>query len=384
MIQFVENDSEKIINNLVAQFEAALGEKLQPSDERTLFLYQFAQVLVQLNSTINDTGNQVLLRYARGTGLDAIGELLGVKRSPATYASCIMKFTLAAIQTNSVVIPKGTRATPDGYTYFATEKDLIIPAGSLTGEVEAIATQEGSSCNGYAEKTIKYIVDNVQFLKEVENTTETTGGTDQESDDSLRERIRLAPESYSTAGTSESYIYWAKTASTDVGDVVVYSPVNDTSLSTEEREAGAGRVYIYITKKDGTIPDVENNENDRALLDKVAEVVSAKDKRPLTDFVTVLAPTVVEYSVNLGYYIAEEDEMNAATIDKKVKDAVSEYIAWQGAKIGRDINPDKLRYLVLNAGASRVDIQSPTFQTLSKMENAKLVNQSITALGISE
>ena len=64
-VKFVDYESEKIISELVSQFEAVLGTTLQPSDERRLFLNQLAQVIVSINANINDVGNQVLLRTSR-------------------------------------------------------------------------------------------------------------------------------------------------------------------------------------------------------------------------------------------------------------------------------------------------------------------------------
>lgn len=379
-VKFTGYDSETIVSRLVAQFENALGETLQPSDERRIFLNQLAQVVVQIGAEINHTGNQVLLRYASGESLDAIGEMFGVKRLPSAYAKCTLEFTLSEAQSMNVVIPRGTRATPDGNVYFATDKELLIKAGETSGTVEATATQTGVSNNGFSIGQIKYIVDNVQFLSKVSNTTASIGGTDGETDDSLRERIRLVHESYSTAGCADGYIYWAKSASADVGDVEVYSPVNDASLTEEERKAGAGEVYVYILKSDGTIPTADD-----PLLTTVYKSVSAKDKRPLTDKVTVAPPTAVKYSINFKYYISEEDEIRATDIRAKVAESVDAYVKWQGEKIGRDINPDKLRNLILNAGASRVTMTSPTFTSVNNRHIA-LLNGSIIAEyeGISE
>lgn len=377
-IKFVEYDSETIIATLVAQFEKATGETLQPSDERRMFLNQLAQVIVGINANINDTGNQVLLRYARGENLDAIGELLGIERLRASYAKCPLKFTLSAPQTQNITIPKGTRATPNGTVYFATDEMLIIPAGSTVGIVNATATNAGTLNNGFAIGEIKYIVDNVQYLKSVENTEVSKSGTEEESDDSFRERIRLVPESFSTAGCSDGYIYWAKSASADVGDVVIYSPVNDSTLTEEERAAGAGIVKVYILNADGNLPSKE-------LIDLVYKSVSAKDRRPLTDKVEVLAPETKKYSINLKYYISSEDEINATDIERKVDQAVTEYVTWQGSKIGRDINPDKLRNLILNAGASRIVMTSPTFLELKDTQVALLDGEIIADLeGVSE
>lgn len=355
MLNFVDYNSESVISELVAQFEKALGETLQPSDERRMFLNQLAQVIIALNANINNSGNQVLLRYSRGDSLDAIGELFGVERLSAESAKCDLKFTLSAAQENAVVIPKGTRATPDGSIYFATDNALTIPAGATEGVVSATATVAGTSNNGYTIGQIKYIVDNVPFLSSVSNTTISTGGTDEEDDDSLRERIRLAPESFSTAGCVDGYIYWAKSAHVNVGDVSVVSP-------------SAGCVDIYILKADGTIPEGEPWLNDVQL------AVSAKDKRPLTDKVEVKTPTPNDYSINFEYYVSEDDELNVADIKVKVREAVHKYAKWQSEKIGRDINPDKLRSLVLNAGASRVILTSPNFTTLDNTKVAKLTS----------
>lgn len=379
-INFVDYDSENIIAELVSQFEAVTGETLQPSDERRIFLNQLAQVIVGLNANINDTGNQVLLRTARGETLEALGEFWGVERIGAKTARTTLKFTLSEAQKVPVVIPMGTRATPDGTTYFATVGVLEIPVGSIDGSIEAVCLTGGAIGNGYTAGQIKYVVDNVPFLAGVENIEKTSGGADEESDDSLRERIRLAPESLSTAGTVEGYEYYARSASADVGDVVVYAPANDTTLTEEERAAQAGRVYVYILKADGTIPDV----SDRVLTD-VANAVTAKNVRPLTDFVTVSAPKVVTYSINLSYYISADNLSRVDEIKTAVSNAIAEYVKWQDTKIGRNISPDKLRNLMYNAGASRVIITTPEYTEVSDRSIAQLTGEvTATYEGLSE
>lgn len=356
MLNFVDYNSESVISELVAQFEKAVGETLQPSDERRIFLNQLAQVVILLNANINDSGNQVLLRYSRGDALDAIGEMFGVERLPAESAKCTLKFTLST-DDSTVVIPKGTRATPDGNIYFATDNALIIPVGATEGIVSATATVAGTANNGYTIGQIKYIVDNVPYLSSVANTTVSAGGTDEEDDDSLRARIRLAPESFSTAGCVDGYIYWTKSANINVGDVTVVSP-------------SAGCVDIYILKADGTIP----TEEDEPWLDEVRAFVSARDKRPLTDRVTVKTPEPIDYAIKFDYYITEDDALNVTEIKAKVREAVTKYAKWQSEKIGRDINPDKLRSLVLNAGASRVVLTSPDFMALENTQIARLTS----------
>jgi len=71
---------------------------------------------------------------------------------------------------------------------------------------------------------IDELVDTLPFIDSVENTTASDGGADEEDDDTLAERIFLAPSEYSTCGTEDSYIFHAKSASTLVNDVSVSSP----------------------------------------------------------------------------------------------------------------------------------------------------------------
>jgi phage-related baseplate assembly protein len=379
-LNFVEYDSEAIIAELVSQVEEATGETIQPSDERRLFINALAQVIVGINANINDTGNQVLLRTARGETLDALGEFWGVERIGAKTARTTLIFTLSEAQSDTVVIPTGTRATPDGKIYFATTGTLTIAAGSTEGSIEAKCLTDGAIGNGYTAGQVKYIVDNVPFLAGVTNAEETSGGADRESDDSLRDRIRLAPEKLSTAGTIEGYEYYARSASSDVGDVVIYSPANDTALTEAERAAGAGKIFVYILKADGSIPSV----SDKVLTD-VANVVSAKNVRPLTDFVTVSAPEAITYSIKLSYYISGDNAANVEDIKIAVGRAITEYIAWQDTKIGRNINPDKLRNLILNAGASRVIITTPEYTDVSDRRVAQITGEVIaTYEGLSE
>lgn len=363
MIKFADYDSKDITSAIVEQFENALGEKLQPSDERRIFLNTLAQVVIGLKATVNDTGNQVLLRYARGDALDAIGEVFGVERLAEGYATCVLEFTLSEAQPSNVTIRKGTRATPDGKVYFATNEALTISAGNTTGTVSATALSAGSEHNGYEEGQIRYIVDYTPYLSSVRNTTVSVNGTDKESDDSYRERIRLAPESFSTTGCEEGYIFWTKSADAGIGDVTVTSP-------------SAGEVNIYVKKADGTVllsgetdPNVLIEWHD--WLSSIQEKVGAKDKRPLTDKVNVLCPQTINFGVQFNYYIAEEDVSNKDEIKAKVRNAVREYVKWQTAKIGRDINPDKLRNFVLSAGASRVVLNAPSsFVALNKSQLA--------------
>ncbi len=90
-----------------------------------------------------------------------------------------------------------------------------------------------------------------------------------------------------------------------------------------------------------------------------------EDKRPLTDNLSIVAPTAVNYTINFTYYISSSNTDIVETIKTNVTKAVNQYISNQKNKIGKDINPDELIELVRKAGAKRLVITSPTFTTVN-------------------
>lgn len=116
------------------------------------------------------------------------------------------------------------------------------------------------------------LVDPLPYVDSVQNATVTAGGADKESDESYRERIHEAPESFSDAGSYGAYTFFAKSANPDIADVFITSP-------------SPGEVKIVPLMTGGEIPEEE-------VLKDVLEACNDKTVRPLTDQVSVQAPTV--------------------------------------------------------------------------------------------
>ena len=365
-INFVTVDAEQITSELINDFESYTGETLHPGDARRLFLQGFAYVLVNLINNINTTGRSNLLRYAYGSTLDALGELYGVVRLAAQSAKTTVRFTLSEAQPGAITIPAGTRVTPDGKLFYSTDSVLTIAAGSTTGDVSATALEAGTSGNGYTAGQVNKLVDGNAYVASIANTTTTSGGADAESDDDYRERLRKAPYSYSTAGPIQAYEYWAKNANSDVGDVYINS-------------SSAGNITIYVLKSGGVIP-----ASDDAVIATVLAACSDSSRRPLTDNVSVVPATASNTTIDMEYYISPDNSANSAAIQSAVAAAVDAYKAWQTAVIGRTINPDELRKLVLNAGASRVDITAPARATLTTGQVAQFTATSVLYEGLGE
>ncbi|KMT23016.1 baseplate assembly protein [Clostridium cylindrosporum] len=376
-IQFVEVDSSKIQSDLINSFEEALGETLYPSDERRIFLQQEVQVIVGLKNDINDSAKQNLLRYARGQYLEALGEPSRTERLPAQRAKAPFKYSLSELQTFDVLIPKGSRVSPDGELYFETIADAIVKAGTKDIETVIIATDSGEKYNDFEIGQIKILVDPIPYVESGINTGISFGGADIEDDDRYRERIRLAPESFSTTGPEGAYKYYAKSADLSISDVAVTSP-------------SPGVVRLTVLCKDGAIPQ-------QGMLDKVLSICSDRSVRPLTDKVEVGPPSIKTYDITLTYYLDREYATQEGLYRQAIEGengAIKNYISWQQECLGRDISVDELRYKIQDAAVyydsnnikhtavRRVQITLPIATIVGETEVAKVGLVSVVYGGL--
>lgn len=365
-VEFLETDAETIKAEIITGYEEASGRTLAAGDPVRLYLLSLAAVIIQQRTAVNLAAQQNLLSYAQDGYLDALGTLLSVTRLSESKAVTTIKFTLSQALATVYTIPAGTEVT-NGVVTFATDKALDIPKGELTGSVTASCTVAGTVGNDYLAGQVNTIVKPMTFVEKAENTTITTGGSEAESDESLAERIRLAPNSFSVAGPEKAYVYHAKSVSSSVLDVSVTSPT-------------PGEVDVYVLLAGGELPSQET-------LEQIAAYLSDETIRPLTDFVKVLAPKAVNYELELHYWISREDSSRAEQIKAEVTAAVERYRLWQQSKIGRDILPARLIQYVMQAGASRID--NPTmkpvdFQKLESDQVAQCTGVKIVYEGYKD
>lgn len=360
---FVETDAAKIYTTVLDGLMDSVGEPLYPGDERRIFADALVSVLVAVYNEFNDSMKQRTLQYARGAVLDAIAERYDIKRLEPSRATATFRFSMASSRTENQVIPKGTKVTVDGTVYFETDDVAVIVAGNRYVDVTATCTEGGSAHNGYPVGSINTMVDLNAYVTMVSNTTTTSGGDDGEpyddaGDERLRERIRLAPATLSTAGPESGYRFFAMSADPNIADVSIDSP-------------SANTVNIYALMSGGQLPDADT-------LAKILAVCNAEDVRPMTDVVTALAPEVVKYDIELKYYCTKRNEADTVKAVEGDGGAIDRYNEWQTTALGRDINPDQLRRLILCpdfaptlVGADRVDIEKPTFIDLDKGQVAQ-------------
>lgn len=357
---------QNMINDYQNKYEETTGESitLYPGDSMRILINSFALQLYQCYQYINNAGKQNLLKYSSGAYLDNLGAFRGVTRLSADPAVVTVRFTLSSPQTTVVSIPKGTRVSGGDEAYFATDDYSEILAGGTYKDVPCTCLTKGIIGNAYEVGQLNVLVDPITYIASVSNITASSGGSDIEDDASFRERIFIAPSSYSVAGPREAYIYHMKSFSTLISDVKV-------------QMTSPGYVDVRVLLEGGEIPDT-------SFLTEAEKFLSDSAIRPLTDNVTVQAPDIVYYMLEVTYYILQENSNAVETIKVAVESAINNYLAWQKAKIGRDINPSKLTNLIIAAGAKRVVITAPIYTSTSSTAVAICTNTTINYGGLED
>ncbi len=319
--EFIERDVNQIVNEMVAQYEQLSGKTLQPAQVERLLINTFAYRESLIREKIQYAALQNLVEFANAPVLDELGRLVGVTRLAASAATVEVLFTLTPGH-GGVTIPAETRvASTDNKAVFTPQNDIIVPAGTNTVTATCTSVSTGTTANGYAVGTINNILDPLAFLSEVASTTVSGGGADQENDSALRERIKLAPSSFSNAGSKGAYEYFARSANPSIIDVEVLGPNDNPAILP-------GEVNVYPLMEDGSTTP-------QTVLDQVAAAVNAEKVRPLTDLVNVIAPTIIDYELEVDVTIF--NGYDATEIQDAVLAKLNAFVLAKRKTLGQDI-----------------------------------------------
>lgn len=169
-----------------------------------------------------------------------------------------------------------------------------------------------------------------------------------EADESLRRRVQLSFEGFSTAGPAGAYIFHALGADAGVLDVAVACLV-----------PGTVSVAVLSRTGDGTAA--------AELLASVDDVLNAEDIRPLTDTVEVDSAVIVNYTISatLTTFAGPDAEVVMATAQA----AIEEY-ATKNHRIGRDITLSGIYAALHQEGVQNVTLTAPAASIVSAWNQA--------------
>lgn len=158
-----------------------------------------------------------------------------------------------------------------------------------------------------------------------------------ESDTELRERVILAPESFSVAGPVLAYVFHARSAHPLVLDASVLSPE-------------PGEVLVTVLSREGTgepTPDV---------IEAVEDRVNSRSVRPLTDLVTVQGAEIIAGTIEAKIFLFEGPD--PAVVIAAARTRVEAYVERE-RRLGRDITRSAIFAALHVEGVQRVELDQP-------------------------
>jgi phage-related baseplate assembly protein len=316
---FVTRDPQTVTQELITLYESLTGKTLYPAQVERLLVDLISYRESLMRDALQDAAKLNLVRYSRAPVLDYLGENIGVARLDATRAAATFRFNFDPAPSSATLLPAGTEIE-GGSVSFVTTDDAYVQAGSLSIDLYAECSVEGVTGNGFVAGQIKTLSSEIAGLSVsgVANIDVSAGGADSESDDHYRERIVLAPEQFSNAGSVGAYRYHALSASQEIIDVAIVSPT-------------PGVINLHPLVKTG-LPST-------AVKNAVYKACNADDKRPLTDQVSVLDPVIVDYTITAQLTVYSYADASVA-LAEAIKAAEAYKIRMQSA-LGKDIIRDE-------------------------------------------
>lgn len=195
---------------VVREFETMVDETLQRivnanigitntmpgSVIRTIIESLLAEVDIQ-NYTVGQIYKAMNIDTSTGKDLDAIVSILGVTRKPATYAEGTVIFgrsdiynTDIAIQYAQMVSTKKDNNSGNTHEFIVIDDDAKLKAGDLQATVNIRATEPGHIF--LPVNTITIMNTPIIGIEYVTNLIEFNGGSNEETDEELRERAKHA------------------------------------------------------------------------------------------------------------------------------------------------------------------------------------------------
>lgn len=241
------------------------------SDDVMPVLETFAYRELMLRTFFNTQVANSFWQTATGEYLDFIAQFFDVFRLTGEKPTASATFTINTVLGYDYVLEAGAELLNNDGSISVLISTITIPSGSIeaSGIIELqIETAQSSAA-------VSSIMIPRPYLKSVVQTTTFSGGSDTETDEEMRDRIKLSFEEVTTAGSVSSYRAHALKADERIDDVAVLSTI-------------PGVVDVVLHSLSSV---------DAAMISRAYTALSADTARPLCDTVQVRAATVTNYTV---------------------------------------------------------------------------------------
>lgn len=256
----------------------------------------YAGAVHLLHGHLEYVSEQVFPDTAIASNLERWSSIWGVARVPAAYADG----NVTATGTNGTVIPSGTRLIRADDVEYETTAEATVALGTATLAVRAVVAGVDGNADAAVQLTLVTPIAGVNSVAVVASG-DLTGGADEETDDSLRDRLLLRIQQPALGGAISDYERWAR----EVAGV--------TRVWAFEEYLGEGTVGVTFVR-----------DNDADIIPEAGEVQDVQDYidavRPVTAHVTVFAPT--EDPIDLNISLTPNTEAVKAAVEAQLIDLI--------------------------------------------------------------
>lgn len=273
--------NQRLIAKVNAELEGA-DANLRYSPENVLAAL-VAMASHEMHGYVSYVSRQILVDTAESEYLERHAAIWGIYRKAATKASGDVQFT----GTNGAVVPAGMIVKRQDDIEYTVDADIVIVGANGSGSITAI--EVGASANAVIGTSIGLVnpisgIESEGAVVDDGSGSGLTGGTDIETDNSLRTRTLSRIQQPPHGGAAFDYIDWA-TSVAGVTRAWVYP--NQYGLGT------VGVAFVMDNKEGSIIPSA-------------GEVSTVQDyieeRRPVTAEVSVFAPTLtaIDFEIHIN------------------------------------------------------------------------------------
>ena len=278
-------------------------------------LYALAAEVQALLAQADWVLDQSFPQTAQGQYLDYHAETRALTRLPAARATGVLRFSAPSAAVTDYEIEAGSAAMTTVGVRFETTEKATLRKGETSVDVPARAVEAGANGNAIAGAVHVMAVYPVGITR-CENPEAFSGGSDEESDEKLRERVL---ESYRRLPNGANAAFYEQEA--------LRFP-NVAAAKAVGRARGIGTVDVYVSTHGGA-PEEE-------LLGEISAAL--QKKREIAVDVAVRVPT--EKSIDVAAELEAEQGWTMREITDAAQEALQAYFT--GERLGEPVYRAKL------------------------------------------
>ena len=281
---------------------------------------------LRIRTEIADALSQCFWMSARDEWLDWCGEEYKVKRLFGAKPTTQIEFSIEAIMSIDITIPKGQLLLSDDNTKAYTMEDIVILAGETTAsglcELDMLIETSDIKCE-IIGTLLPYTVGAKQLAP-------WSGGENYEDNEDYRERISMALDDNSVAGPENAYIKKTLDADSRIHQVKVF--------------VAGDRVQIVV--------DCEILDD--AMINRIIQACNGEDVRPLSDKIDIIKAEIVTLDITAKIYLA-----SGISIEKLIDIKASVTTMVSGLRISQPIGLPKIIDALFIDGVEDIAITIP-------------------------